>query len=439
MLVSLLDVAGHASSSLRFIRDSPETVWALASLSLFIDTFVYMLTVSMLPEILQDSMGAPESANGVVTAMFGVGAVLGCFVSGILSDRIRERRGLQMISSLIYSVSGIVFYFARHYYQILLFRLIDGIASGVACTLLYASIGDVYPANLLAFKVAIVYFCNNIAYTIGPICGQRLFDMAGVKGPAALVIALGLLKLVALFVFSNDSLAIRSAVRSRAYVSAADDSTFSKSHESVASMSIPRLLMQPPVIISTLSIVTSIGIQCMLEGLVPLHVVDKLNHDQDNGITFVILGLVFTIMVPIVGKATDSLIEWRGETMRYYAMMFGAAATVCSVLLMALANSYAVMMVGYAFFAVADLCMFIPAQSAYGDFVNGANTDSMARGYSISVFAWALGAISLPPIGTALYLRFGFSRPSIAIAAIPCAICAIACLLFIIYDKRKHR
>ncbi|KAJ2828932.1 hypothetical protein IWW50_001116, partial [Coemansia erecta] len=136
-----------------------------------------------------------------------------------------------------------------------------------------------------------------------------------------------------------------------------------------------------------MSIITSIGIQCMLEGLIPLHLVDKLDRHNDNGITFVIFGVVLTVMVPVIGKATDVLVGWRGEAMRYYVMIFGSVAIICAVLLMTLTKSYAVFMVGYSFFAVTNLCMFIPAQSAYGDFVNGANTDSMARGYSIAVFA----------------------------------------------------
>ncbi|KAJ2307538.1 hypothetical protein IWW55_000917 [Coemansia sp. RSA 2706] len=437
-LVSLLKAIGRTSSKLNRIRHSPATIWAIASLSLFIDTFVYTLTVSMLPDILQNTMHSPASANGVVTTMFGVGSVVGSTVSGILSDRLRERRGLQMIGAVVYSVAGIVFYFARHYYQVLLFRLIDGIASGVACTLLYASVGDVYPAKLLAFKVAVVYFCNNVAYTIGPVCGQQLFDMAGVRGPAAVVIALGVLKLVLLFAFTKDSLAIRGQTHESGYIQAVDDGWSLKSPPPPAkSMSLFKLLVRLPVVISTLSIITAIGIQCMLEGLVPLHLVDALNHPHDKGMTFVILGLVFTVMVPAIGKATDKLIEWRGEAMRYYIMLFGSLATICAVVIMALAKSYAVLMVGYAFFAVTDLCMFIPAQSAYGDFVNGENTDSMARGYSIAVFAWAVGAISLPPIGTALYSRYGFLAPTIAIAAVPCALCSVACLLFILRSAHK--
>ncbi|KAJ2387318.1 hypothetical protein H4S02_003420, partial [Coemansia sp. RSA 2611] len=355
-------------------------------------------------------MGAPESANGVVTSVFGAGSVVASLIIGVLSDQLQNRRGLQIFGSLVYVVSGIIFYYARHYYQILLFRLVNGAASGIACTLFYATLGDVYPANLLGFKVAIIYFCNDIAYTIGPICGQRLFNIARVKGPASVVIALGVLKLILLTVVSGDSLVIRKIIRaSEEEVEAKGPEIVSVSAEK--SMSIPRLLLRPPVIISTLAIMASLGVQGMLEGLVPLHLIDKLNRLNDNGISFVILGLAFTVLVPIVGKVNDTLISRWDEQMRYCLMLFGSLAMILAMVLMALAKTYAVLMVGFAFFALTNLCMCIPAQSAYGDFINSVGTDSMARGYSIAICAWAAGAIVLPSIGSALYSHLGFAKP----------------------------
>ncbi|KAJ2424127.1 hypothetical protein GGF47_003006, partial [Coemansia sp. RSA 2524] len=269
--------------------------------------------------------------------------------------------------------------------------LVNGVASGIACTLLYATLGDVYPANLLGFKIAVIYFCNDIAYTVGPICGESLFNIGGVKAPALVVIGLGLLKLAVFAIMAVDSLVIRDMVQ-------IDEEPATKERITSIpvqpkSMSILKLLLRPPVVIATILIIASLGIQGMLEGLVPLHLVDTLKRPNVNGITFVILGLVFTALVPIVGKVNDMLID-------RHAMV-----------LMSLANAYGVLMVGYSFFALANLCMCIPAQSAYGDFINGAGTDSMARGYSIGVCAWAIGGIVLPSIGSALYSHLGFAKP----------------------------
>ncbi|KAJ2159092.1 hypothetical protein GGF46_003293 [Coemansia sp. RSA 552] len=482
------DKALNGIPVLRRIRRAPGTIWALSSLSFFIDTFVYSLTVAMLPDVLQNSMGAPESANGIVTTMFGVGGFVGSLATGILSDRLHDRRTLQMLGSLIYLVAGLVFYFAQHYYQILLFRLINGIASGCAGALLYASLGDVYPANLLGFKVAIVYFCNDIGYTIGPICGQKLYDAQGVKGPASVVIALGIFKLLLLATAAEDSLTIRKELFHREPImdvsiaptpqqsinefdsvqvaaipplsEKAEILSLEKAdgHSSVSyttpiqptadrlpdaqvNLSLPRLLLRLPVIVATLSIVASLGVQGMLEGLVPLHLIDSLNRPHDGGITFVILGLVFIVTVPIVGRTIDMLIEWRGERMRYFIFLFGSLAMILAMVVMSVAHSYTVLMVGFALFAVTNLCMCVPAQSAYGDFVNAIGTDSMARGYSIAVCAWATGAMVLPPIGTALYSRYGFTVPVIAVPTIFCVISASAAMVFIVRDiclRKRH-
>ncbi|KAJ2778006.1 hypothetical protein H4R18_004855 [Coemansia javaensis] len=468
---SLLDRSGP----LRAVRHAPATIWALSSFSLFLDTFVYALTVAMLPNVLQDDMGAPESANGVVTTMFGVGAIVGGLAAGVASDRTGDRRAMQTLGALLYMTAGLVFYFARHYYQMLVFRLINGVASGVACTLLYAAMGDVYPASLLGFKVAVICFFNNVAYTIGPICGERLFDVAGVKGPAAAVIALSLLKFFLYATMAVEPLAIRQSARSQepaAKQAAAAGIVARAPHDWEAlsqdlpepgvaaapcpaggcgcrpacrspgdtldgrsDISFARLVARPPVLIATVAIVSIIGIQCMLEGIVPLHLSDKFGYADSGGITFVILGLVFTVMAPVAGKVNDVLIARHGEAMRYYAMLAGSLATIPTMVLMAYAGSYGLMMVGYALFAATNMCVFIPAQSAYGDLVNEMGSNAMARGYAVSTIAWAVGAICLPPIGSALYTRSGFALPVIAVPAVACAISAGACLAFVVSGR----
>ncbi|KAJ1734243.1 hypothetical protein LPJ61_001182 [Coemansia biformis] len=469
------------------VRHSPATIWILSSFSLFFDTFVYSLTVASLPTILQDSMGAPESANGVVTTMFGIGGVVGGAIAGILSDYMGNRRAMQTAGSLVYTAAGIVFFFSQHYYQVLLFRLINGVASGMACTLLYAALGDVYPANLLGFKVAIVAVCNNIAYTIGPLCGQRLFDAGGVRGPASAVIALSLLKLVLYATMAVDPLVIRKSVCSHvpdalllassgdivlaphgweALAECPSDPSMAATRASLTQcpdgdnkrqlgevpwqeyaevtradsrFPVLRLLTRLPVVVSTMAIISIIGVQCTLEGVIPLHLSDRFNYADSGGTTFVIFGLVFTAASPVVGWAIDVLVGRWGESMRYYTILAGSLATIPAMVLMALAGSYAVMMVGYALFAVADLCVFIPAQSAYGDLVNSIGANAMARGYSVSTFAWAVGAICLPPIGSALYERSGFAVPVIAVPAVACTISAAACVVFIISHRRSKR
>ncbi|KAJ2076066.1 hypothetical protein GGH13_000143 [Coemansia sp. S155-1] len=458
---------------LKRVRQSASTVWAISSLFLFIDTFIYSLTVANLPDILQSQMHVSQSSNGVITTMFGIGGVIGALASGMPSDRLGFRWPFQLIAAVLYIVAGTVFYFSQHYYQLLLFRLINGMASGVACSMLYTTVGDVYPADLLGFKVAIVYFCNNIAYTIGPICGQRLFELHGVRGTASIVIAFGIVEVVLLLTVGEESLTIRRSLSACAKAtespalksstintlspqsSSADDvshkgalvtdsatkgfvhgcpSISSGEEDSAVRMPVWRLLTQLPVLVSTLSIFVATCIQCTLEALVPLHLSDYFNRSDSTGITFVIFGLALTILVPLIGKANDRIIEKYGDHMRFHVMLFGSLATIAAILVMALANSYALMMIGYVLLALTNLCMYVPAQSAYGELVNCTETNAMAQSCSISVIAWAVGAIAMPPIGSALYASSGFTKPIIGLSASTCIVCAAACL---IYPVRK--
>ncbi|KAJ2322825.1 hypothetical protein GGH92_011045, partial [Coemansia sp. RSA 2673] len=147
-----LNVMLESLPLLRRVRQSVSTVWAISSLFLFIDTFIYTLTVANLPDILQSQMHVSQSSNGVITTMFGIGTVIGALASGIPSDRYSMRWQLQLLASVLYLTAGIVFYFSQHFYQLLIFRLVNGIASGIACTMLFTTVGDVFPADLLGFK-----------------------------------------------------------------------------------------------------------------------------------------------------------------------------------------------------------------------------------------------------------------------------------------------
>ncbi|KAJ2523176.1 hypothetical protein H4217_000243 [Coemansia sp. RSA 1939] len=464
--IFVLDKALSRIQAVRTIRGSTSTIWAASSLFLFIDTFIYSLTVANLPDILQDKMDTSESSNGAVTAMFGVGAILGGSFVMLLSDRLRLRRPFQLLGSVFYIVAGVIFYFAKRFYHMILFRLVNGVASGIACTLLYTAVGDVYPASLLGFKVAIVYFCNNISYTIGPICGEKLFDKSGIPAIASVVIALGVLEFALVFTVVEDSLVLRNFLQRSSQtlpdslLRASETDTYSlhmidastsnkstpnisgnnideacftrlensnsmtitptdkrqpheqpppQTEETIAkassnakanpqSVTLWRLLLNVHVLVPTISIIVSIGIQCMLEAVVPLHLDDAFDMSSRSGITFVIYGLALTILVPVIGKINDLIIEYRGSHMRYYLMLFGSVTSILTITLLALAKSYGLMMFGYVLYAITNLCMCIPAQSAYGDFANYLDSNSMAFSYGVATIAWAVGAIAFPPI-----------------------------------------
>ncbi|KAJ2559872.1 hypothetical protein EV175_000106 [Coemansia sp. RSA 1933] len=201
-------------------------------------------------------------------------------------------------------------------------------------------------------------------------------------------------------------------------------------------MTVWRLFFHIHVLVPTISIIVSIGVQCMLEAVVPLHLNDAFHESSKGGITFVIYGLALTLLVPVIGKINDLVIERYGDQMRYYLMFFGSVTSILTITLMALAKSFGVMIFGYVLYAITNLCMCIPAQSAYGDFANYLDSNSMASSYGISTIAWAIGAIAFPPVATALYSSSGFAKPLIVITLVTCVVCGIACL---VYPLRRRR
>ncbi|KAJ2545431.1 hypothetical protein GGF49_000465 [Coemansia sp. RSA 1853] len=384
------------------IRASPTAVVVGSCIAQLIDNITYTISFACLPHLFEDMKLASESQIGLVAAMFGIGGFLTSSLSGFVSDRLQSRKLPLVVGSIGYAICGCVLFFSHKLWHLLLYRLLNGMASGLVYPISTAAVGDVYPHKLLGLQMALLNVFNNAGYMIGPILGGAIYDHAGVRGvstvvtPALVVIGLGLLKLAVFAIMAVDSLVIRDMIQIDEEPATKEPRITSISVQP-KSMSILHLLLRPPVVIATILIVASLGIQGMLEGLVPLHLVDTLKRPNVNGITFVILGLVFTVLVPIVGKVNDMLIDRHGERMRYYMMLIGSLIMILAMVLMSLANSYGVLMVGYSFFALANLCMCIPAQSAYGDFINGSGTDSMARGYSIGVCAWAAGGIILPP------------------------------------------
>ncbi|KAJ1858699.1 hypothetical protein LPJ76_000763 [Coemansia sp. RSA 638] len=393
------------------IRASPTAVVVGSCIAQLIDNITYTISFACLPHLFEDMKLASESQIGLVAAMFGIGGFLTSSLSGFVSDRLQSRKLPLVVGSIGYAICGCVLFFSHKLWHLLLYRLLNGMASGLVYPISTAAVGDVYPHKLLGLQMALLNVFNNAGYMIGPILGGAIYDHAGVRGvstvvkslfniggvkaPALVVIGLGLLKLAVFAIMAVDSLVIRDMIQIDEEPATKEPRITSISVQP-KSMSILHLLLRPPVVIATILIVASLGIQGMLEGLVPLHLVDTLKRPNVNGITFVILGLVFTVLVPIVGKVNDMLIDRHGERMRYYMMLIGSLIMILAMVLMSLANSYGVLMVGYSFFALANLCMCIPAQSAYGDFINGSGTDSMARGYSIGVCAWAAGGIILP-------------------------------------------
>ncbi|KAJ2836247.1 hypothetical protein J3B01_002961 [Coemansia erecta] len=402
-------------------------------------------------------MGVSRASNGIVTAAFGIGGLVAGSLIGYVSDRTQNRIGPQLCASVLYVVSGLVLYFAKHFYQIVIFRLILGIASSIADTMLFTTVADVYPANLLGFKMAVIFVFDNIGNMLGPLLGGKAYEHMGVGGIAIIAIALGLFELCMILIFVRNSLDIRRTLASSNVTQVGsladkpvkptinsgrsstdthsvvesesgftDVSIISKPEQSQnlgcnpnshtpnsskkrLDLHILRLLLQLPVAGPTVSIFVATGLQTVIETILPLRLFDKFGYSPATiGIVFLIVGGVLILAMPAVGYVNDTVVSRHGEYMRYYTIATGALCVFLSQIVMSLAGSYVVLVFGYSLFAISTMVVIVPAQSAFGDFINSSESHAMAQCYSLAWIAEGLANIILPPIASGMYATVGF-------------------------------
>ncbi|KAJ2013412.1 hypothetical protein GGI03_000649 [Coemansia sp. RSA 2337] len=470
------------------VRSKPATIWVASSLIALVNRLIYTLTIACIPDLLQRVLHEPRSSNGVITAAFGVGGlVAGCSI-GYISDRTQNRLVPQLVAAALYVVAGVVFFYAKHFHQIVAFRLILGAASSIADTMLFTTVADVYPANLLGFKMAVLFVFDNIGNMLGPLLGGKAYEKMGVGGIAIIAMGLGVAEFLLILLFVRNSLDIRQTlVRNAASslsTSASDlrviESTITSRRPSTSdhpsekvgattcnscvsisstgstpsdsdasnlptskpevissasgahsSLQIVRLLLQLPVVGPTVSIFVGTGMQSVIETVFPLRLYDKFGDSPgDIGIAFMIVGGVLILAMPAVGYINDSVISRHGERMRYYTIAVGVLMMLVSLSVTAVAGSYPVLIFGYALFSITSMLVIVPAQSAFGDYINSTGSHAMAQCYSLAWIAEGMANISLPPIASGLYAIIGFLRMLMSMSTVLCTICAISVLAF---------
>ncbi|KAJ2742688.1 hypothetical protein GGI20_004307 [Coemansia sp. BCRC 34301] len=480
------------------VRSKPATIWVASSLIALVNRLIYTLTIACIPDLLQRVLHEPRSSNGVITAAFGVGGLIaGCSI-GYISDRTRNRLVPQLVAAALYVVAGLVFFYAKRFHQIVVFRLILGAASSIADTMLFTTVADVYPANLLGFKMAVLFVFDNIGNMLGPMLGGKAYEKMGVGGIAVIAMGLGVAEFLLILLFVRNSLDIRQAlVRDTASSTATSTSDLMVNESTIASrrpstsgcpsvksgalecsscasissagstpsnsdasklptakpdaaadgpshprgsLQIMRLLLQLPVVGPTVSIFVGTGMQSVIETVFPLRLYDKFGYSPGAiGIAFMIVGGVLILAMPAVGYINDSVISRHGERMRYYTIAVGVLAMLASLTLTAVAGSYPVLIFGYTLFAITSMLVIVPAQSAFGDYINATGSHAMAQCYSLAWIAEGMANISLPPIASGLYAIAGFLPMLLSMSAVLCTICAISVLAYPIQSHWKAR
>ncbi|KAJ2773691.1 hypothetical protein IWQ56_000888 [Coemansia nantahalensis] len=415
-----------------------------------INRLIYTLTIACLPDLLERTMGESPASNGTVTVAFGVGGLVAGMLTGYLSDRAQNRIGFQIGASVLGVAAGLILFFAERLYLVVLFRLVLGVASSISDTMLYATVADVYPASLLGSKMAVVFVFDNIGDMLGPLLGGKAYETMGLGGVSAIAIALSACSLVTNLVFVRNSLAVCSAravgigrlpegekasggllavasiggstrdsavsvAHSKSCVAEAA-STIQGGQESTgrAKVQLARLLFCLPVAGPVASVFVATGLQTVMETVLPLRLYERFYYSPATiSIAFLVGGGVLMVTIPLTGYINDVLVARYGELKRYYFIAGAVAAIFVAQIIIALSTSYAVLVFGYALFSAAEMAMVVPAQSAFGDYINASGSYAMAQCYSLAWLAEGLASILLPPVASAIYAAASFPSTSL--------------------------
>ena len=167
--------------------------WSVQLMSVMGFTFVY----PFLPLFIQDDLGVsdPQRAAfwaGTAGAAMGVGMFIGGPIWGIVGDRYgHKKNALRALfgSIIILAVTG----FATNVYQLVAFRFINGIMSGVPPALMALGASQA-PKERMSFAVGLMQMSLFSGVTAGPLLGGVLSEATGFRGTffgASAILAVG--------------------------------------------------------------------------------------------------------------------------------------------------------------------------------------------------------------------------------------------------------
>ncbi|KAJ1793556.1 hypothetical protein LPJ59_004708 [Coemansia sp. RSA 2399] len=396
-------------SRMKEIRTAPATVVAVACLAVAIDNIAYAISFACLPHVFEDMHLASESKVGLASTMFGVGSFITSILSGIVSDRIRSRKLPIIVGAIGYSLCGVILFFSSKLHHVLLYRLVNGLASGCTYPIATATVGDVYPNRLLGLQMALVNTFASVGYTIGPVLGGALYDSVGIRGVSA-VLTQEPLKPGSFWDTSEKQSQINS---------------IESSLDSAKSMPLWKLVFQWQVLSASMTTLSVGMLAGSLENVLPIYTKDRFKISASKtGLLFVVNGGIAIALSTPTGWIVDRLIRKHGERMRAYIELAGLVLIGGAIVLLGSSTSFAMITGAEIWFAAALLMVNVPVMSSFGDFVNALGLDSMAQSYGLYNSFWSLSSTIAPPIATTLYTQIGYKATVAGVLTGLCATCA---------------
>ncbi|KAJ1676959.1 hypothetical protein EV182_007170, partial [Spiromyces aspiralis] len=136
-------------------------VLSMVGLGIFVDTVSMGMITPGIPDLLQSKLRIGDYANGLLYGCFGV--ILGAVTAGLVSDRYKSRT-VPMVAGLLGLIGTItLFATANKFWELVVARISQGVASGVTWTIGLSIVADVVPEEQLGAAMG----TTSIGLTLG--------------------------------------------------------------------------------------------------------------------------------------------------------------------------------------------------------------------------------------------------------------------------------
>lgn len=382
-------------------NDSLKNIAQMYGIGLF--AFILFLStligVPVLPKLSQE-LGASDALLPVILAASLITVVIAQFFTGILADK-WSKRSLILIGALLGSISSLLTIIAANWVQLLLLRILAGIADAIAMPALLvitSKLGTEQPGKFFG----ILRGSQGLSFVVGPALGS-LFSLVSLRTP---FLADGILSLVAFFA---------------AFKLIKDDSKVQALHDLSVFKGIKQLLQNRSVYVYLLLGVSGMFAYGILANFVPTKAQILGLAPWQIGLIISIGALVHSITSFTVGSLSD-------KYGRKLFAIFSQPIIIISAVVLIFCNGFYSILIAYCVFVVGETIPFLLSiVYASETFDKKYIGTSMAIFDSIIDLSLAVG----PFLGI---LAFGISNQIASpfiIAVIPSVICLVVSSLYL--------
>ncbi|HBG51958.1 MAG TPA: MFS transporter, partial [Gammaproteobacteria bacterium] len=146
----------------------PGAIWALGSVSLLMDTSSELIH-SLLPVFLVVTLGTSVAVVGMIEGIAEATAALAKVFSGVLSDRVRRRKGLTVLGYGLAALVKPLFPLAGSATTVLVARFIDRVGKGIRGAPRDALVADLTPQAVRGAAYGLRQALDTVGAVAGPL------------------------------------------------------------------------------------------------------------------------------------------------------------------------------------------------------------------------------------------------------------------------------